>query len=64
MISDLKLTEVSRMVDLAREERIEKWTKFWEELKEFHNSDDSNIIYLSKPSLKTDVESLLNKINC
>ena len=50
------------MVDLAREERIEKCNKFLEDFREFHKSEDASLIYLSKPTLKIDVEFLLSKI--
>lgn len=61
MIQDLKFTEISKMVDLAREDRIEKWDKFLSELREFHKSTDSEVLYIGKPALKAAIDDILSK---
>ena len=50
------------MVDIAREERIEKWNRLIEELKELHNSPDSDVLYISDSVLKADIDKLLNRV--
>jgi len=50
------------MVDIAREERIEKWDIFVRDLKEFHESPDTDLLYISKEVFKSDVGALLSKV--
>ena len=50
------------MVDIAREERIEKWDRFLVDFKEFHYSTDNEAVYKGDEILKGDVEMLFSKI--
>lgn len=49
------------MVDLAREDRVEKCDKFLDELREFHKSTDSEVLYIGKPILKAAIDDILSK---
>ena len=49
------------MVDIAREERVEKWDILIHELSDFHNSPDADVVYLGNAVLKADVEKLYFK---
>ena len=50
------------MVDIAREERIEKWDRFLDQFQEFHYSDEVAVLYSSNSMLKAEIDKLFGDI--